>query len=355
MAALLAKHELSFQTQYAEVRERARAAGRLLPGTPGTLVLREGTGYSYWYRVYYFPPGKQREDLVGKAGDDAVLHAMREQIQFSEWVSRQVPTLRKLGFQVADKLTARVLLELHNEGAFQAGLVLVGTLAYMSWLNELGAVAVSARTMDVDVARKHHLAIGAPVSFLATLKSTGLPFSAVAGFTPSEPATSVKLPGIEGLRVDLLVPGKEIGAAVPVPELEWAAQAMPYYDYLLEAPVDAAVLAGWQCIPVRIPQAARMVWHKLYSSASRREATKRAKDFHQATVLAAVITESEPVALRHAFEAAPKGMITSIRALLPRLMAALKDYPDVAAAFESSLRGPRRGTKSSRTARVRRR
>jgi len=233
--------------------------------------------------------------------------------------------------------------------------VLVGTLAYMSWLNELGAVAVSARTMDVDVARKHHLAIGAPVSFLATLKSTGLPFSAVAGFTPSEPATSVKLPGTEGLRVDLLVPGKEIGAAVPVPELEWAAQAMPYYDYLLEAPVDAAVLAGWQCIPVRIPQAARMVWHKLYSSASRREATKRAKDFHQATVLAAVITESEPVALRHAFEAAPKGMITSIRALLPRLMAALKDYPDVAAAFESSLRGPRRGTKSSRTARARRR
>ena len=51
MAALFAKHELSFQTQYAEVRERALAAGRLLPGTPGTLVLREGTGYSYWYRV----------------------------------------------------------------------------------------------------------------------------------------------------------------------------------------------------------------------------------------------------------------------------------------------------------------
>jgi hypothetical protein len=87
----------------------------------------------------------------------------------------------------------------------------------MSWLNELGAVAVSARTMDIDVARKRHLAFGTPVSFLATLKTTGLPFSAVAGFTPSEPATSVKLPGIEGLRVDLLVPGKEIGAAVHVP------------------------------------------------------------------------------------------------------------------------------------------
>src|SRR5271169_809850 len=108
MAALFRKHQSAFHTQYAEVRERARAAGRLLPGSPGALALRAGTGHSYWYRVYYFPPGKQRENLVGKAGDDAALQAMRERIEFSEWVSEQVPTLRKLGFQVGDKLTARV-------------------------------------------------------------------------------------------------------------------------------------------------------------------------------------------------------------------------------------------------------
>ena len=46
-------HELSFRTQYAEVKERSRAAGTLLPGTPGRLVLRTGTGYGYWYRDYY--------------------------------------------------------------------------------------------------------------------------------------------------------------------------------------------------------------------------------------------------------------------------------------------------------------
>ncbi len=351
MATLFRKHQSAFQTQYAEVRERARAAGRLLPGSPGALALRAGTGHSYWYRVYYFPPGKQREDLVGKAGDDAALQAMREQIEFSEWLSEQVPTLRKLGFQVGDKLTARVLVELHNEGAFQAGLVLVGTLAYMSWLNEYGAAAVSARTMDVDVARQHHLALGARLSFLSTLKSTGLPFSAVPGLRPSELATSLKLPGIEGLRVDLLVPGKELGAAVPVPELEWAAQAVPFYDYLLEAPADAAVLAGWQCIPVRIPQVARMVWHKLYSSvSSQRQAAKRAKDFRQAAVLAAVVAESEPVALRQAFEAAPKSMIAPIRPLLPRLTAELRDYPEVAAAFEFCLAEPPQEKKARRSA-----
>jgi hypothetical protein len=56
MTALMAfplyrPQELSFRTQYAEVKERIRAAGRLLPGTPGRLVLRTGTGYGYWYRV----------------------------------------------------------------------------------------------------------------------------------------------------------------------------------------------------------------------------------------------------------------------------------------------------------------
>ena len=41
-------------------------------------------------------------------------------------------TLRKLGFQAADKSAARVLVELHNRGAFDAGLPLVGTLAFMA-------------------------------------------------------------------------------------------------------------------------------------------------------------------------------------------------------------------------------
>jgi hypothetical protein len=31
------------------------------------LVKRAGTGYEYWYRVYYAAPGKQVEDLIGSA------------------------------------------------------------------------------------------------------------------------------------------------------------------------------------------------------------------------------------------------------------------------------------------------
>ena len=87
---LFREHELAFRTQYAELKERTLAAGDLLPGTPGSLALRSGTGYPYWYRVYYPVPGKQQEDLICKDGNAAALEEMRERMAFSEWASIQV-------------------------------------------------------------------------------------------------------------------------------------------------------------------------------------------------------------------------------------------------------------------------
>ena len=232
-SALFREQELAFRTQYAELKERMLAAGILLPGTPGTLALRKGSGYPYWYRVFYPVPGKQSEELVCKDGDTEALQSMRDRMAFGEWAYSQVSALRKLGFQVADKFAARVLVELHNRGAFEAGLVLVGTLGYMAWLNELGAIAISARTLDIDLARRQQIKLEAPLSFLATLQATGLPFTAVPGLRSKECSTSAKLAGVLGLRVDVLAPGTRLGSIVRVPELAWAAQAVPYYDYLL--------------------------------------------------------------------------------------------------------------------------
>jgi len=152
--ALYRPHELTFRTQYAEVKERAYAAGELLLGTPGTLYRRSGTGHDYWYRVYYPVPGKQAEDFVGAAGDDEAQKAMQDRIAYAAWTVAQVKNLRKLNYQVADKGVASVVVELHNRKLFEAGLVVVGTLAYMCWLNEYGAMATAARTLDVDLARR---------------------------------------------------------------------------------------------------------------------------------------------------------------------------------------------------------
>lgn len=337
---LYREHELAFRTQYAELKERTLVAGDLLPGTPGSLALRSGTGYGYWYRVFYPVPGKASEQMVCKEGDAAALDAMRSRMAFGEWAATQVSALRKLGFQVADKATARVLVELHNRQAFEAGLVLTGTLAWMACFNELGAIAVTARTLDIDLARRQQLKLGAPLPFLATMQATGLPFVAVPGLPSSSPSTSVKLPGVQGLRVGLLAPGRKLGATVKLPELQWAAQAVPHYDFLLDAAEPGAMLAGGHCIPVRLPQAARLVWHKLYSSTQRRGAPeKAAKDRLQALLLGAVLADTDPLAIRQAFKEAPATMAAAIRPLLKTLAGSARKHPALGDALRECLGG----------------
>jgi hypothetical protein len=200
----------------------------------------------------------------------------------------------------------------------------------MAWLNELGAIAISARTQDIDLARGQRLKLAAPLPFLNTMKSTGLPFVAVPGFPSSAPSTSVKLPGVQGLRIDVLAPGETLGIAIPVPEMDWAAQAIPYYDYLLENPEPGAVLAGGHCIPVLLPQAARLVWHKLYASANRQGSPEKAeKDRRQALVLAAVLMETDSPALAAAFKSAPASMTAHVKPLYPMLVPKIARYPEL--------------------------
>jgi hypothetical protein len=74
-----------------------------------------------------------------------------------------------------------------------------------------------------------------------------------------------------------------LGQIIQVPELEWHAQAVPGYDYMLEDSQKAVMLAGGHCIPITLPQPDRMVWHKLYASTQRtRSAAKAEKDLIQA-------------------------------------------------------------------------
>lgn len=91
-----------------------------------------------------------------------------------------------------------------------------------------------------------------------------------------------------------------------IPELSWHAQAIPFYDYLLKDAEPNAVLAGGHCVPVRIPQAGRFIWHKLYSSRARRgEPEKARKDYQQAVTLTAGLAQDAAEELRAAFKAAP--------------------------------------------------
>ena len=317
--SVIRHHELAFRTQYAEVKERVQAAGLLLPGTPGSLAIRTVRGREYWYRVYYPVPKKVSEAYVCATGDESERRAMEDRIQFGRWVATQVRSLRRLGFQVGSKQVARVLVELHNRGITRE-LVLVGTQAYMALLNELGAVSISAMTMDVDLGAEEaqSVRIVAGASLLQTLKDTQMPFVPVPGLNPKEGSATAKLPGADGLRVDLLTAGPVLGTLVPVPALQWSAQTIPYFDYLLADPEQSAVLAGDHCIPVRVPQPARFVWHKLYSSRHRQEFPEKAvKDRQQAATLAQVLHEDDPEVLDEAWRCAPVAMREDLLSWMP--------------------------------------
>ncbi len=335
---LFRRLELAYSTQYAEVRERSRGAGPLLPGTPGLLTVRSGTGYRYWYRRYNSLPNQEVEDLVCKEGDDEAVQDMRARIAFSAWSQQQLRDLRRLGLQVADKDVSRLLVELHNKGLFAGGFILVGTLAFMAWLNELGAVVVSPRTQDIDLARRQALKLAAPLPFLTTLQATKLKFFPVPGMPNSAPSTSVKRPGAEGLRVDVLTPGDHLGANVLVPELLWHAQTVPYFDYLLNELREAAVLAGGHCIPVNLPSPDRFVWHKLYSSATRvNDPTKARKDLLQAATLAAVLVEQDDASFEDSARDAPAVVLAAARSRLPQLRVQLEAHPQTLEQFERAL------------------
>ncbi len=335
-------HELTIRTLYAELKERVNGTGELLPGTPGTLVTRRGTGHGYWYRSYYPVPKTRSEDIVGAADDKAAYEQMKNRIALSDWVSKQVSALSKLRFQVADKGVASVLVALHNRQMFKAGLLMVGTLAYMSWLNEYGAMATASRTQDIDLARRQRLKLAATIPFLASMKATHLPFMKVPGLPSREPSTSVKLPGADGLRVDVLAPGPVLGKIIAVPELEWHAQTVPHNDYLLESSRAAAMLAGGHCVPVMLPDVTRMIWHKLYSSARRaQDPTKAEKDLVQAATLAAIVCEQDDVSLRDSFRRAPAALRKASLSRIPRITKLLADHPQALDAFRA-LEGKRR-------------
>lgn len=329
-------HDLAYRTQYAEVKERTNAAGPLLPGTPGSLYKRDGTGHAYWYRVYYPMPGKQAEEWVGIADNEAARVTMLERMAHAQWTVEQVSNLRKLRYQVADKGVSSVLVELYNRKVLEAGLVVVGTLAYMSWLNEYGAMAVAARTQDLDLARRQHLKLATPTPFLESIKGTQLRFHPIPGMPSSTPPTSAKLPGRDGLRVDLLAPGQELGRVIQIPELQWHAQTVPYYDYLLQDPQNAAMLAGGHCIPIALPRIDRMIWHKVYASANRtRTPSKAEKDLLQAATLAAIVVEQDGMSLVSSLTEAPAKLQSAVRSRLPRLHALLVAHPETQDAFRA--------------------
>ena len=306
---LFRRHDASSQTRYQELKALAAGQARVLAGTPGTLKQRVKSGRRYWVREYVRVDGRKVDAHLGSeaALGRARLDELRAELERARALAAGSAQLRLLGYQRMERKPAAVLEALYNRGLFAAGLALVGSHAYGALLNELGIGAPGYRTQDLDFARAQPLAVALPAGagLHQLLQESGLPFVAVPGMPAHRPSASFKLPGAETLAVDLLVPGRRLGAVVPVPELHAHAQAVPLLDFLVDDPIDGVILSPNQVIPVKLPAPERFVLHKLFASQSRTDRAKVPKDLDQAAVLAAILEEDSPERLRECFRRMP--------------------------------------------------
>lgn len=310
---------LETQTLYAELLEQliALEAGRSFGGLPGCFTRKEVKGETYYYFQYSEPGGATRQAYLGKRTPDLerLLRTFGEEKDSFAGELRQIQRLsaqlRAGGALVTDASSARVLKALADAGVFRFRGVLVGTLAFVTLGNVLGAhwKGSSLRTQDVDIANPPAMALALPMEpdadVPSILEGLQMGFLPVPALDPGNPSTSFKVRG-KALRVDFLTTARRRNAAGPVylPRLRTAALPIKYMDYLIEDPIHAAIIDGGGIL-VQVPSPARFGLHKLILSQARGASShaKVEKDLLQAGQVLSVVAEERTGDLELAWSA----------------------------------------------------
>ncbi len=140
----------------------------------------------------------------------------------------------------------------------------------------------------------------------------------------------------------MLTHGPELGHVVELPELQWHAQTVPHFDYLLRDLRPACVLAGGHCLPVNLPAPERLIWQELYASASasrQRDLAKAEKDLLQAATLIAILVEGDDFHLAGSRAEVPGDVLKAAQTRGPALRRLLNAHPQALDEVEQALAG----------------
>jgi hypothetical protein len=331
---------------YSELLERllAESARRGIGTAPGAFTTKTIKGTAYAYFQYSEPGGKVRQLYLGRAGPELerVVERFRRERPAAEKeradLERLCAQIRVGGGWSMGPGPARVLKAFADAGVFDAGAVLVGTHAFGTTGNLLGArlSGASLRTDDLDLAAVSLLAAsGGAADAVDALERLKMGFLPVPALDPRRPSTSFKVRG-ESLRVDFLTPGAW-DAPVPLPNLGTYAHPLRFLDYLIENPEKAAVIDSGGFL-TSVPAPARFALHKLLIQSERPayQQAKAAKDLAQAGQLIEALGDARPGDLRLAYDA------LDARGWSARLMRGAKAlraiHPESAAAVEALAR-----------------
>ena len=296
MKPLFEPLSLSAQTSYAQLLDAAQSAdfARSASSLQGSFARKRVKDNTYWYFQHTDVSGQLRQIYVGP--DNERTRALVDAHDRGESIQRLQGLIKStiaLGCEPVLLPHFRVIRRLADYGFFNAGGVLVGTHAFLSYGNMLGVRwGDSSRTQDVDFAHAgKQMAIALPgnvhVDAHAAIESLAmgfLPVLTIAGRAGASYAT----PSDPDFQLDFLTPLHR-GANEPYvhPQLKVMLQPMKFMEYLLEDIQQAALFSAEGVVVVNVPHPARYALHKLIvfaeRSASRR--VKANKDLRQSAAL----------------------------------------------------------------------
>jgi hypothetical protein len=340
----------SVSTLYAELLDQsilaaAEEATRSAPS--GTFTSKNIKGRTYWY-LQRSEGERKRQIYIG--ADSPALNSWMQQVRATRDANKaDVSQRRRLcamlaagGATTEPAAVIKVLQLLSEARVFQLGGVLIGTLAFRTLANVLGVQfdQSALRTQDVDIAQDPAIGVAlaretSAVDLDEALTEAGLGFQSIPALDRKNPSTSFKIRGRE-LRVDLLTPmrGRESSTPVYLPAYNLSAQPLRFLEYLIEAPIQATVIAT-NAVLVNLPDPARFALHKLWTSGKRSPAfqTKARKDLLQASQLLEVLLEDRPSDVVAAWEA-----LKDYRGVKKKILdAATRIEPEVKKRLETAL------------------
>jgi len=308
----------------------------------GTPTRRTRGSRAYWYDRYRV--GKDtKEQYLGEDTDELRArienHQMlkKQRAERARARARLVRLLRSERFLGLDATTGSLVANLAKSGAFRAGGVLVGTVAFLLYEGELGlrlAADETARTSDIDLA-----------SFGGQRDSGEFPALEIPQLLEScrfDPVPSLENEKTWRWRqaggttlVEFLTPSfRDDEGLQDLPRLGVSARALHYLDYLISNPLDVAAVYR-DGILVKAPRPEKFAIHKLIVADRRRdgpESLKAYKDLMQAEILMSILSEDRPSDLVDAYEEA----MSRGPHWRQRLDATLTRAPQVVALLEKS-------------------
>lgn len=336
------------QTGYAQLLDAvtARELHRTAAALAGSFSSKRVDGKTYWYYSFRLPGAGVQQSFVGPDSERLRALIAKASTPPADTTQDLVRSYIALGGSAAPPQQVSLLKHLADAGFFRAGGVLVGTHAFLSYANVLGARwDGSDQTTDVDLGwTEKRISVAVPASpkvdlhdALSTFESGFVP-TAIIGKGLGAAYHSKKDPDF---RVDFLTTlGKRGEGARHIAALNITAKPLPFMEFSLEHPVQAVLFdTRGRTVLANVPPPARFAMHKLIVSDQRgiRFRAKIGKDLAQAASVIAWCAAHDPEGLAQARAEAVKRGPSWRRSLKAGWARFQLEHPRVAAAAAKAL------------------